>query len=55
MDEEIWSRIEYPPPEFEIEFVDDIFSMGHMTDVWTTFKKEITLSSKYGFEFDYSK
>ena len=26
-----------------------------MTDIWIVFKQEIVLSSKYGFEFEYSK
>ena len=55
MYEEARSRIEYLPPEFEIEFADDIYSGGHVTDVWTTFQQEIVLSSKYGLEFEYSK
>ena len=53
--EEARSRTEHPPPEFEVEFADDAYSGGHMTDVWAAFKQEIALSSKYGLEFEYSK
>ena len=53
--EEARSRTEHPPPEFEVEFADDAYSGGHVTDVWAAFKQEIVLSSKYGLEFEYSK
>ena len=32
MYEEARSRIEHPPPEFEVEFADDAYSGGYMTD-----------------------
>ena len=55
MYEEARSRIEHPRPEFEVEFADDAYSGGYVTDVWPAFKQEIALSSKYGLEFEYSK
>ena len=55
MYEEARSRIEHPRPEFEVEFADDAYSGGHVSDVWAAFKQEIALSSKYGLEFEYSK
>ena len=55
MYEETRSRTEHPPPEFEVEFADDAYSRGYVTDVWAAFKQEIALSSKYGLEFEYSK
>eukprot|EP00439_Symbiodinium_sp_Y106_P026813 s1641_g3.t1 len=38
MHEEARSRTEHPPPEFEVEFADDAYSGGHVTDVWAAFK-----------------
>ena len=42
-------------PVFDVEFADDAYSGGQVSDVWAIFKEEIELASRYGLEFDFSK